>query len=97
MNVNVKLWNGGPGLNRDFDTFSFQVPTDTAEITRWFLLPEGREYRDYKIIRYQTGKPAPAEPAKITTEYLAEDFTILAFKMLAAKAGYTYEVTWHYK
>jgi len=34
---------------------------------------------------------------RIVTEYLAEDYTILAYKLLSVKAGYTYEVTWYYK
>ena len=37
------------------------------------------------------------EPVKVVTEYLAEDSTILAYKLLSVKAGYTYEVTWFYK
>jgi len=78
-------------------TLAFDVQADTAEISRWLFLPEGKDYRDYKIIRYETGKPATAEAAKIVTEYLADDSTILAYKLLAAKAGYTYEVTWYYK
>jgi hypothetical protein len=31
------------------------------------------------------------------TRFLAEDFTILAFKLLALRAGYTYELTWFYR
>jgi hypothetical protein len=34
---------------------------------------------------------------RVVTQYLAEDYTILAFKLLALDAGYTYEVTWFYK
>jgi hypothetical protein len=49
------------------------------------------------LIRHETGKPETAENVKLVTEYLAEDFTILAFKLLALKAGYTYEITWFYR
>jgi len=34
---------------------------------------------------------------KIVSEYLADDYTILAFKLLSLKAGYTYELTWLYR
>ena len=34
---------------------------------------------------------------KVVTEYLAEDYTILAFKLLSLEAGYTYEITWFYQ
>ena len=60
-------------------------------------MPEGKEYRTFQLIRYKTGKPETTENVKVTTEYLAEDHTILAFKLLSLKAGYTYEVTWFYR
>jgi hypothetical protein len=60
-------------------------------------LPKGKEYRSFRIVRYQAGKPDTAEAVKIVTEYLAEDSTILAYKLLSVDAGYTYEVTWFYK
>jgi hypothetical protein len=41
---------------------------------------------------YQT-----AEAVRVVTEYLANDHTILAFKLLALKPGYVYEVSWVYK
>ena len=67
------------------------------ELTRWLLLPQGREYRTFQLIRYKTGKPEVAENVKIVTEYLADDYTILAFKLLSLEAGYTYEITWFYQ
>ena len=33
----------------------------------------------------------------MVTEYLADDYTILAYKLMSCKAGYTYEVIWYYK
>lgn len=32
----------------------------------------------------------------VVTRYLAQDYSILAFKLLALKPGYTYELTWFY-
>jgi predicted acylesterase/phospholipase RssA len=78
-------------------TLAFDIETETVELTRWLLLPEGREYRSFKMVRYKTGKPDVAENVKPVTEYLADDYTILAFKLLALKAGYTYELTWFYR
>jgi hypothetical protein len=74
-----------------------EIPAKTAELTRWILLPQGKAYRDFRVIRYPPGKPAPAEEVKIVTEYLAEDKTILAFKLLSLKPGNTYEVIWYYE
>lgn len=78
-------------------TLAFVVETNKSEVTRWFLMPEGKEYRKFGIIRYKTGKPQQAEPVQVVTEYLADDFSILAYKLMSVEAGYTYEVTWHYK
>jgi predicted acylesterase/phospholipase RssA len=78
-------------------TVSAEIRAKTAELTRWILLPEGEEYRRFRLIRYETGKPETAEAVKIVTEYLAEDNTILAYKLLSLKPGYTYELTWYYE
>jgi hypothetical protein len=78
-------------------TLVFDTQADTAEMTRWILLPKGKEYRNFRIVRYKTGKPDTVEPVRIVTEYLADDYTILAYKLLSVDAGYTYEVTWYYK
>jgi hypothetical protein len=37
------------------------------------------------------------ERVKVVTEFLADDYSILAFKLLALKPGYAYEVQWFYK
>jgi predicted acylesterase/phospholipase RssA len=89
----------GQFLRRDehSTTLSFAIHTETAEVTRWILLPKGKEYRNFRIIRFKTGAPDKVEDVKIVTEYMASDYTILAFKLLAVDGGYTYEVTWYYR
>ncbi len=86
-------------LRREDGSSSVAIPlqVDTAEVSRWFLMPKRKEYKDCRIVRYPTGKPEGVESVKVVSEYLAEDSTILAYKLLSAKAGYTYEVTWFYK
>jgi hypothetical protein len=78
-------------------TIAFRSEFDAAEVRRWILLPRGREYQSFEILRYETGKPATAEVVKEFTEVLADDLTIIAYKMASVKAGYTFEVTWFYK
>jgi predicted acylesterase/phospholipase RssA len=73
------------------------VRTDTAELTMWLLMPEGREYQDFHIVRYPIEKPDLVESVKLVSEYLPEDYTILAFKLLSLRPGYTYEVGWIYR
>jgi predicted acylesterase/phospholipase RssA len=78
-------------------TVAFRTEFESAELTRWFLLPSGREYQNFQILRYETGKAETAELVKGVTEYLSEDSSIIAFKMASVKARYTFEVTWFYK
>jgi predicted acylesterase/phospholipase RssA len=78
-------------------TITFQTQVETAEVTRWLLLPRGKEYRSFRILQWETDKPVKVETVKVVNEYLADDSTILAYKLLSVKAGYTHEVTWYYK
>jgi predicted acylesterase/phospholipase RssA len=82
-------------------TNSTSVPlnilTDTAELTTWILMPQGKDYSHFRIVKYEKGKREKVEPVRVVTEYLATDYTILAFKLLSLKGGYTYEVNWNYK
>ncbi|HLJ50312.1 MAG TPA: hypothetical protein VKU01_30065 [Bryobacteraceae bacterium] len=78
-------------------TLAFDILGETAELTRWILLPKGREYRSFNMIRHKTGEPETTEAVKIVNEYLADDYTILAYKLLSVPTGYTYEVTWYYR
>jgi hypothetical protein len=73
------------------------LPCREAELTAWILMPEGKEYQGFRITRQATGKSEKMEAVKLVTEYLADDFTIIAFKLLSLKAGYTYEISWTYK
>ena len=86
------LQRGGNGT-----AMVFPIHADTAELTAWILMPEGKEYQSFRIVRYETGKPENVEAVKVVTEYLAEEFTIIAFKLLSLKSGYTYEVSWTYR
>ena len=78
-------------------TVAFRSELDALELTRWFLLPKGEEYQSYQILRYETGKPRTAEVVTKLTDYMADDPSIIAFKLALVKAGYTFEVTWFHK
>jgi predicted acylesterase/phospholipase RssA len=88
----------GGDLDRGESHSALAIPVhiNTAELTSWILMPQGKDYRSWGIIRYKTGKPENVEPVKVVTEYLAQDYAILAFKLLSLEAGYTYEVRWDY-
>ena len=78
-------------------TVTFRSDVDALELSRWFLLPEGEEYRSYQILRYETGKPGTAEVVQGFTDYMVDDPSIIAFKLALVKAGHTFEVTWFHK
>jgi predicted acylesterase/phospholipase RssA len=78
-------------------SITFRTEFDAADVTRWISLPSGREYRSFEILRHETGKPATAEVVKGYTGFLADDSSIIAYKMASVKAGYTFEVTWFYR
>ena len=60
-------------------------------------MPRGREYRSFNISRHQTGKPETSEAFRPVTEYLADDYTIIAFKLVNLAPGWTYQVRWVFK
>ena len=60
-------------------------------------LPAGKEYKSWRIVRYHPGTPHQVEKVRAVSEYLAEDYTVLAFKLLSLKPDYVYEVQWYYK
>jgi hypothetical protein len=95
----VEYYSPGQYLQRSGGgtVLPFLVRAPTAELTMWILLPAGKEYKSWRIVRHPQGKPQDVERVRVVTEYLAEDFTILAFKLLSLKPGYMHEVQWFYK
>lgn len=76
---------------------TWETPVAVAELIMWILIPEGKEYRGFRITRYQTGKPETVKKVEVVTEYMADDSSIIAFKLQSLKPGYSYEVSWYYK
>jgi hypothetical protein len=79
-------------------TRAFDVFTPTAELDEWILMPAGKLYKDFRLVRYQRGRPETVEPARrIVANYMTEDATLLAYKLMGIQPGYTYENIWSYK
>lgn len=99
VDVTYEHYSRGVGLQHgaNFTTVAFRSDMDALDFTRWILLPKGREYQRYQILRYETGKPQTAEVVKGLTEYVVDDPGIIAFKMALVKAGHTFEVTWFHQ
>ena len=95
----VEYHSPGYHLQRGATSGAMALPieAETAELTTWILLPERKEYRTWRLIRHPTGKPEKVEAVNVVTEYLANDLSLIAFKLLSLKPGFTYEVSWSYK
>jgi predicted acylesterase/phospholipase RssA len=95
----VEYYSPGQYLQRRGSGTVLTIPvyTPTAELTLWVLMPAEKAYRSWRIARYHKETPQNVERVRVVTEYLADDFTILTFKLLSLKAGYVYEVQWFYK
>jgi predicted acylesterase/phospholipase RssA len=78
-------------------TVPLNVRADTAELTVWILMPEGKEYVNFQVLRHEKKNPEKIQHVKVVTRYLSTDYTILAFKLLNLDAGYDYEVNWTQK
>jgi hypothetical protein len=85
------------GGTKELTMYAFEVQVETAELNQWILLPEGKEYHSYQILRHLKEKPETVEAVNVVTEYMAADMTILAFKLLSVKPGYRYEILWFYE
>ena len=99
VNLVVEYQSAGKFLHyaEGTTTVPLNIRSDTSELTAWILMPQGKEYANFRVIRRHKGKREKAEPVKIVTEYLAQDSTIIAFKLLTLSAGYDYEVSWTYR
>jgi hypothetical protein len=75
----------------------FKLEADTAEVTRWIFLPAGKEYVTFQVFQFEVGKPETIEQITPVTEFLAQDYTIIGYKLLLLKAGTGHEVQWSYK
>lgn len=95
----VEYHSPGPNLrgNENSTTFVFPISAETGELATWILMPKGREYRDFRIVRYPTGRPEQVQAVRVVSEYLATDKTVIAFKLLSLDMGWTYEIDWSYE
>jgi predicted acylesterase/phospholipase RssA len=80
----------------DSTTVPLNLRADTAELTAWILMPQGKEYSSYRVTRRSRTR-GTVERVNVVTEFLPKDHSILAFKLLALKGDDDYELTWTYR
>ena len=81
---------------KDSTRLTVEFPVAIAEVNFWILMPRERNYRNWRIVRYKQGDTGSAEELMPATEFVAEDYQILAFKLLAVEPWYKYEISWFY-
>lgn len=99
VDIIVEDYSSGLYLRRNESCSIIPIPiyTPTAELTLWVLLPTGKQYQSWRVVRFPRDNPQRIDTVRVITEYLAEDKSILAFKLLSLKPDFTYEVQWFYK
>jgi predicted acylesterase/phospholipase RssA len=76
---------------------TFYVDAETGLLSCWLLLPEGRQYQSFDLLRYPTGNATAPEPVVTANVLNAADGQILAFTFLGVKPGFSYECRWTYR
>ncbi len=99
--VEITIEVQSPGLflqgTESFTSMAFGVDVETAELAQWVLIPKGRDYKNLHYIYYKKDHPETASNGAFTTQYLAKDSTVLAFKILSLEPGYEHEISWDYR
>src|SRR5262249_50944860 len=71
-------------------TATFCVDAETGLLSCWLLLPDGRQYQSFDLLRYPTGNATAPEPVVTANVLNAADGQILAFTLLGVKPGFNY-------
>ncbi len=92
--IELVLHEAPPGL---LQSVSFDVENDTALMNGWLLLPEGKRYQNFELLRYEAADATAPEfvvPANLVDSM---EGRILGFSLLSLKPGFRYECRWSYR
>src|SRR5262249_8822445 len=76
----VKRSEGGTSVE-------FKLEADTAEVDRWIFMPAGKEYVSFRVFQFEIGKPETIEQITPVTEFLAQNYTVIGYKLLLLKGN----------
>ena len=79
------------------DSATFYVDDETGLLSCWLLLPEGKQYQNFDLLRYQNQNERV--PERVTPAYNFDTLEgrVLAFALLNVKPGFTYEARWNHR
>jgi hypothetical protein len=78
------------------DSATFYVDDETGLLSCWLLLPEGKQYQNFALLRYEDGKERVPERVIPAYEFDTLEGRVLAFALLNVKPGFTYEARWEH-
>lgn len=79
------------------DSATFYVDDETGILSCWLLLPEGRQYHNFELLRYQNVKQSVPERVTPAYQFDTLEGRVLAFALLNVKPGFTYEARWEHR
>jgi hypothetical protein len=79
------------------DSATFYVDDETGILSCWLLLPEGKQYHNFELLRYQNGKESVPERVNPAYQFDTLEGQVLAFALLNVKPGFTYEARWEHR
>jgi hypothetical protein len=79
------------------DSATFYVDDETGILSCWLLLPEGRQYHNFELLRYQNGKESVPERVTPAYQFDTLEGQVLAFALLNVNPGFTYEARWEHR
>ena len=92
--IELVLHETPPGL---LNSVSFDVENETALMNGWLLLPTGKRYQNFELLRYAAADATAPEfvvPANLVDSMEGQ---ILGFSLLGLKPGFRYECRWSYR
>jgi hypothetical protein len=79
------------------DSATFYVDDETGLLSCWLLLPEGKQYQNFELLRYQNEKAKVPERVTPAYEFDTLEGRVLAFGLLNVEPGFTYEARWEHR
>jgi predicted acylesterase/phospholipase RssA len=79
------------------DAATFYVDDETGLLSCWLLLPEGKQYENFELLRFQNGKEKVLERVTPAYEFETLEGRVLAFGLLNVEPGFTYEARWEHR
>lgn len=79
------------------DSATFYVDDETGLLSCWLLLPEGKQYQNLELLRYQIG--SEKVPQRVTPAYHFDTLEgrVFSFALLNVKPGFIYEARWEHR